>query len=571
MIDSDTLPRRFGPYVLVRHLGSGSGGNAYLARAPQSPEPVVVKTLHESLGSSSGALRRFRHEAEIAVLIESVNVVPVLDAGVVGSTPYFTMPFVSGWPLSRLLGELSSRGRALPLECAAELLGHALVGLHALHTAIEPKSGRLLGFVHRDLAPKNMMVEPKGHLRLIDLGLSRSNLKDWHTRPGALLGSLGYMAPEQARGERVDHRADLYSVGIIAFECIAGEHYFARTDRARLIQTMSSPPPPTFESRGLKFPPRLESVLSRALDPDPGRRFGSAHEMAEAMSAFRTPTGPAILREILSELMIGQVLEEEQTARASLSASVSVSVSESEEEDVTTVFATRPVEGMSLTPPPAPVLLEAAGTPSQARRATVLGESITELRGRPTLRNAGIAASIIGLGAGIILSQVLAESRHSGANVASRDAGEPLIEPSSLVAVGSSDPDAGVLDLGAEGGAAISEATLPERPPKASPARPREEARARRESRRRAAQRPARSAMSPPAAAEAPGAVAGGAFALERLTRLASSARTAHPERAAEIDALLGDVVLWAESNDPSRSAKLAEIEAKLQQIARAP
>src|SRR5262245_54588678 len=184
------VPTTFGPYVLLKSLGTGGGGDVFLAKprnpARGIPPAVVIKRLHGSLAQESDFVRRFRHEAEIAVTVTSQHLVKCYDAGVVGEMFYIAMEYVAGWTLQRLIKELQGAQRPASLSSVRDIIGGALKGLEALHDARDPASGELLSIVHRDIAPKNIMVGEDGVTRLIDLGIGKSSLQDWRTGTGVI-------------------------------------------------------------------------------------------------------------------------------------------------------------------------------------------------------------------------------------------------------------------------------------------------------------------------------------------------------------------------------------------------
>lgn len=282
-------PQVFGGYVLLQALGRGAMGDVFLAR-PRDPRrgiptPVVVKRLHGELAKKPGFVARFKHEAAIAVSVTSPHVAKVYDVGAVGETLYIAMEFVPGWALSKVLDAVLRSGRHASVASVVDLVAGGLEGLGALHTARDPKTGQALEIVHRDLSPKNLMVGEDGRMRIIDLGLGKSNAQDWRTRTGVVMGSVGYMPPEQARGERVDARADVYAMGVVAFEMLALRNYIKRGSLPEMMDASARPVfvrPSEFRP---DVPRELDRVIERALEPDRERRYASAAELLAALRA----------------------------------------------------------------------------------------------------------------------------------------------------------------------------------------------------------------------------------------------------------------------------------------------
>lgn len=264
-------------------------GDAHLARPldPRAglPPLVVVKRMHAELGLRSEYVQRFRHEAELATHVESPHVAAVYDAGQVGHTLYIAMEYVRGWPLSRVMASLEDRGATMSVASAVDVVCDALRGLGALHDARDA-SGRHLAAVHRDVSPKNLMVGEDGRTRVIDLGIGKSTRQDWKTRTGAIIGTPGYLAPEQAGGVgAIDHRADLFAIGVVLWELLSGEPYIARDSVVRMLLATVTTRYRPLASRRPDVPEGLDRVLARALSIDPVGRHDSAAELLNELRA----------------------------------------------------------------------------------------------------------------------------------------------------------------------------------------------------------------------------------------------------------------------------------------------
>ena len=292
-LEAPTLPTIFGRYILLKGLGRGAMGDVHLARPLNRyrgvPELVVLKRLRGELVEKEAFVSRFRHEAAVAVSVDSRHVAKVYDVGSVGSALYIVMEYIAGWTLSDILEAILKSGRHASIASVLDLLAGGLRGVDALHSATDLTSGQPLAAVHRDLSPKNLMVGEDGHLRLIDLGLGKSKLQDWRTQTGVIMGSVGYMPPEQARGERVDHRADIYAFGAVAFEVLALRNYIRRGPVAEMIERALQPaftPPSEFRP---DIPQALDDALRCALAIRPEDRFPSARAFLEALERIVSP------------------------------------------------------------------------------------------------------------------------------------------------------------------------------------------------------------------------------------------------------------------------------------------
>lgn len=307
---SEQEPQAFGTYVLLKALGQGAMGDVQLARPfnPQRgiPTPLVIKRLHGELGTDEDFVRRFKHEASIAVSVDSPHVAKVYDAGSVDDTLFIGMEYVPGWPLSKFLESVIKSGRHASIASVVDMCIGALEGLEALHSAKDVNTGRPLGVVHRDISPKNLMVGDDGIVRLIDLGLGKSNVQDWKTRTGIVMGSVGYMPPEQVTAETVDLRADLYAMGVVLYETIALRNFLKRGPIPQMLRASLNPewrPPSEFRP---DVPKALDGVIKKAVSIEPDDRYASARAFIHALREVVPPTKSAggtaaLIRELFGD------------------------------------------------------------------------------------------------------------------------------------------------------------------------------------------------------------------------------------------------------------------------------
>jgi serine/threonine-protein kinase len=289
-------PQPFGTYVLLKALGQGAMGDVQLAR-PYNPNrgiptPLVIKRLHGELGTDADFVRRFKHEASIA--------------GSVDDTLYIGMEYVPGWPMSKFLESIIKSGRHASIASVVDMCIGALEGLDALHSAKDIHTGKPLGVVHRDISPKNLMVGDDGVVRLIDLGLGKSNVQDWKTRTGIVMGSVGYMPPEQVTAETVDLRADLYAMGVVLYETIALRNYLKRGPIPQMLRASLNPewrPPSEFRP---DVPKALDGVIKKAVEIEAEDRYPSARSFIDALRQVVPPTKSeggtaALIRELFGD------------------------------------------------------------------------------------------------------------------------------------------------------------------------------------------------------------------------------------------------------------------------------
>lgn len=334
-------PRIFGPYELLGRLGQGSSGAAHLARpGPRSeglPSPVVLKTLHPRIEENDEFVRRFRHEAAIAVRVESSHVARVWDAGSVDDRLYIALEYVAGSTLGTLISGARQRGLT-PLAVCAELARQLARGLADLHSALEP-GGRKLDFIHRDLSPKNVMVGDDGGLRIIDLGLGKSRAQDWRTRVGRIMGSPGYMPPEQIAGETVGQAADVFAAAVVIHELFTSERYISPGDPISMLQAALRTPYKSVRGRRPEAPEGLDALLRAAMEPEPSRRLPSAQALHDGLVAtFGSERPGPVLGWMQTELR-----SERRARSVELRRLLALPRSQAEPEQLATVlFAQRP-------------------------------------------------------------------------------------------------------------------------------------------------------------------------------------------------------------------------------------
>jgi eukaryotic-like serine/threonine-protein kinase len=268
-------------YTIIRLLGSGGMAAVYQAWDETLGTAVALKLIRVDADTPAVELRqledRFKRELKLARQVTHPNVVRIHDLGEVESTLYLTMEYVQGADLAALL----QREPKLPLPRVLALARQIASGLAAAHRA---------GIVHRDLKPANIMVDAQEHALLMDFGIARSTAvhgASLHTMPGSLIGTLDYMAPEQARGEPADERTDVYAFGLILYELLAGGRPRSSTEGglSNLIARLEKGPP-ALRTVVPDVPPAIERIVNKCLSPSPDGRYPTANELAADLEAL---------------------------------------------------------------------------------------------------------------------------------------------------------------------------------------------------------------------------------------------------------------------------------------------
>ena len=258
--------RLAGRYRILELVGVGGMGMVYKAEDEQLGLPVAIKVLRPDLAQDGRRIERFKQELVLARQVSHPNVVRIHDIGHDGELVFLSMDFVAGRPLNDLIAD---EGRLSP-ERAAGIARQIAEGLAVAHDA---------GVVHRDLKPGNVLVDEAGRAAISDFGVARSLAGPGQTLPGAVVGTLDYLSPEQARGGEVDGRTDLYALGILLHEMLTGELPFRGGSAAEVLAQRLTGVTRDVRAAGVEVPPGLAAVVRRLLQREPARRYQSAREL----------------------------------------------------------------------------------------------------------------------------------------------------------------------------------------------------------------------------------------------------------------------------------------------------
>jgi tetratricopeptide (TPR) repeat protein len=279
-----TSGQSFGPrYHIIRVLGAGGMGVVYQAWDAELGVAVALKVIRPEVlsdpGSAGEVEKRFKRELVLARQVTHKHVVRIHDLGELEGIKYLTMPFVEGQNLAEVL----RREGKLPIPRALSIAKQIASGLAAAHE---------VGVVHRDLKPENIMIAADGGALIMDFGISRSvSGTSTATAMGAVMGTLEYMAPEQAQGQPVDHRADIYSFGLLLYDVLTGRQRIARRDNpmSEMMSRMTQAPPP-IRTLDASLPEPVERIVAKCLQPAPDARYATTAELVTDLEAL-TPDG----------------------------------------------------------------------------------------------------------------------------------------------------------------------------------------------------------------------------------------------------------------------------------------
>ena len=275
----------FSQFLLVGEIARGGMGEVLLAvkHAPDGgAEVVVVKRMLRHLTTNTEFTQMFLDEAQLAAQLDHPNIVKTYEFGEHGGQYFTVMEFLAGEDLGKVLDNLSLRSELMAIPVAVHMAAQLCAGLHFAHQLADP-AGRPMRLIHRDINPDNIVITYAGEVKIIDFGVARVDTAATKTVTGMLKGKFAYMPPEYIKGHRCDHRADVFSVGIVLWEALTGRKLFAReTTAATMYAVMDSPIPLPSVYRS-DVPPELDAIVARALARSPPERFGSADEMRVAL------------------------------------------------------------------------------------------------------------------------------------------------------------------------------------------------------------------------------------------------------------------------------------------------
>jgi eukaryotic-like serine/threonine-protein kinase len=279
---------RLGPYEILAPIGAGGMGEVYRARHNKLDRDVAIKVLPESVAADPGALARFEREAKAVAALSHPNILSIFDFGTHDGISYAVTELLEGKTL---------RGKLLEGPIPQKLaVGYALQIARGLSAAHER------GVVHRDLKPENLFVTKDGHLKILDFGLAKkveailpddktnAPTASQHTEPGTVMGTVGYMSPEQVRGLPVDQRSDIFSFGAILYELLSGKKAFKKDTSSDTIAAILKEEPPEMSESGRNISLALDHIVRHCLEKDRDNRFQSARDIAFALSEASSPS-----------------------------------------------------------------------------------------------------------------------------------------------------------------------------------------------------------------------------------------------------------------------------------------
>ena len=325
----EDYPRRYADYVLLDRLGQGGMSEVDLARKVVDQDPafvrfLVIKRIKTDRSADGAFIRMFKDEARITAELHHENIGQVYDFGREGDEYYMALEYVPGIDVRYLINVLRERKQRVPVRVALKVMHDVLKGLYHAHTKRDT-FGKPMRIVHRDVNPRNIMLSIRGEVKLIDFGVAKATDRLERTRTDHVKGKFSYMAPEQISGLQIDHRADLYAVGLTLHEFLSGASPFAGLNQVQIMHRMvSGQAPPMPEVPEVADAREITAVHQKALARDPKDRYQTAEEFRKAIAEVAESIGGLPSQEQLASFLnsvdpgLTRVIQERMEAFAAI-------------------------------------------------------------------------------------------------------------------------------------------------------------------------------------------------------------------------------------------------------------
>lgn len=280
---------QFGKYILLERVAAGGMAEVYLSKSTGAVgvnKFVAIKRILPQYSDHQEFIEMFKEEAKIAVNLNHGNVVSIYDFGVERNQFFLVMEFVEGRNLRQILNELKKTNTQFVIEQIVYMMKEVAAGLDHAHRCIDGTTGKPLNIVHRDMSPQNIMVSFEGEVKIIDFGIAKAETQLEATKAGTLKGKYGYMSPEQADGQSIDPRTDIFSLGIVLWELLANDRLFTSNSEAAILRKIRECQIPSIRKINPSVSPELERIVNKALAKDRSLRYQTAASLHRDLNRF---------------------------------------------------------------------------------------------------------------------------------------------------------------------------------------------------------------------------------------------------------------------------------------------
>lgn len=284
-----TALENFGKYVLLERLAAGGMAEVYLAKslgASGISKFIAVKRILPQYSENPEFVEMFKEEAKIAVNLNHGNVVSIFDFGIEKHQFFLVMEYVEGQNLRQVLNHLKKDNKHFSIDQIVYIVKEVAAGLDHAHRCLDGTTGKPLNITHRDMSPQNIMVSFEGEVKIVDFGIAKAESQMEHTRAGTIKGKFGYMSPEQADGQPVDLRTDIFSLGIVLWELLANDRLFTSNSEAGTLRKIRECQIPSLRKLNPAIPPELERICNKALAKDKSLRYQTSSAFNRDLNRF---------------------------------------------------------------------------------------------------------------------------------------------------------------------------------------------------------------------------------------------------------------------------------------------
>ena len=293
-------------YAILAKLATGGMAELFLARnasAAGIERYVVLKRVLAQRANDEAFVRMFLDEARLVAQLQHPNIAQVYDTGVLGDSYFFTMEYVHGETVREIMHRAYDLEQTVPVACALTIVAAAAAGLHHAHERIGI-DGKPLHIVHRDVSPSNLMVSYEGQVKVVDFGVAKANARSsGETHSGTVKGKIAYLSPEQCRGRPIDRRSDLFSLGIVLWELIAGDRLWQRETDYEIMDAIVKEPAPSLRERRADVPLEIDAIVQKLLAKEPADRYQTCDELLEEIENAAMKTGQSLSVASLARFM----------------------------------------------------------------------------------------------------------------------------------------------------------------------------------------------------------------------------------------------------------------------------
>jgi serine/threonine-protein kinase len=280
---------QFGKYLLLEKVAAGGMAEIYLAKSSAANglnKFFAIKRILPQFSNNEDFVSMFKEEAKVCINLNHSNVVSIFDFGIENSQFFLVMDYVEGRNLRQIINELKKSNKSFTIDQALYLVKEAAAGLDHAHRCVDATTGKPLNITHRDMSPQNVMVSYEGEIKVIDFGIAKAETEAEDTKAGTLKGKFSYMSPEQAEGQPIDPRTDVFALGIVLWELLANDRLFTGSNEAAILRKVRDCQVPPIRKINPTVPAELERIVMKALAKDRNVRYQTAANFHRDLNRF---------------------------------------------------------------------------------------------------------------------------------------------------------------------------------------------------------------------------------------------------------------------------------------------